>query len=90
MDPYIAKVIKLLDQNKAFAALLAPVAVAILGAVASWIATGEFGTNEIRIAVAGIPTGIAAMVATYVTPTKQALVDAVPEPPVRHPTDAIP
>jgi hypothetical protein len=80
MDPYVARIVKLLDQNKALAALLAPLAVALLTTAANWIITGEFSTNELRIAIGGaILAGVAGLSA-YVTPTKRALVDAIPPP----------
>ena len=80
MDPYIAKVIKLLDKNKAVVAFLAPFVVTLLTAVANWIVTGEFSTNELRIALGGTLLSVVSGIGASVTPATKAVVDAVPAP----------
>jgi hypothetical protein len=95
MDPYIAHVLKLLDQNKALAAFLAPLVVGLATMVANWIVTGEFSTNELRIAVGTALLSAVSGLGTYVTPTKTAVVQAIPgasrpREPVVPPADAGP
>lgn len=66
------EVIRLLDANKARVAFLAPVIVAVLGAVASWVTTGNFSDSEIRTAVSGAVLGFASGVSTYFTGVSRA------------------
>jgi len=61
----VVDVIRLVDTNKAKFAFLAPLVVTCLGIAASWVATGEFNADEIRLAVAGVVASISASVGTY-------------------------
>lgn len=81
MDPYIAHVVKLLDQNKALAAFLAPLIVGLVTMAANWIITGEFSTNELRIAVGTAILSAVSGISTFTTPTKTAVVQAIPGAP---------
>lgn len=53
---------------KAVAALVWPAVVALAGAVASWIVTGNFSATETRTALSGVVLAIVAAVGAYVSP----------------------
>jgi hypothetical protein len=70
--PLVARVVRLLDANKAKAAFLAPVAAAILTAIGNWIVTGAFDATEIRLAGGGVLAGLAAAAGTWAAPAGRA------------------
>lgn len=70
----VADVVKLLDNNKAYAAFLAPLLLAVGAAIASWISTGDFNDAEIRTAAAGAVTALVASVAAWLTSAGSAVV----------------
>ena len=51
---------------KAIAAFFVPVGLAVAGAVASWISTGNFSDTEIRTALSGAVLGVSAFLAAFV------------------------
>ncbi len=61
-------VVRLVSKNKAKAAFLAPVVVALGAALASWAVTGEFNATEIRTAVSGAILAGVGSIATWLTP----------------------
>lgn len=60
-----ARIIRLLDANKAKAAFLAPLLTAAGAAAASWVVTGDFNANEIRAAAGGAVLAAVSGVATW-------------------------
>lgn len=68
----VADVVRLVDANKAKAAFLAPLVVALGAAAANWVVSGEFGTNEIREAAGGAVLAFVSGVVTWLTPAKKA------------------
>jgi hypothetical protein len=82
------KIIKLLDANKAKAAFLAPLLVAVLTAFGNFVVTGDFDVEEIKLAGSGIVLGLAATVGVYFTKTKTAI--AVVTGPVEHVDPGLP
>jgi multidrug resistance efflux pump len=77
--PLVARVVRLLDANKAKAAFLAPVAVAALAAIGNWIATGTLDATEIRTAAAGVVAGLAASIGAYAAPAGRAEITTEPD-----------
>ncbi len=61
----VVQVVRLLDANKAKAAFLAPVGVAVLITAGNWITTGTFDATEIRTAGSGVLYGAAAALAAW-------------------------
>jgi hypothetical protein len=74
----VARIIRLVDTNKAKAAFLAPFAVTLVGVIVNWAATGEFDTGELKLAAEGIVASIVSGGAVYKTPAKQAVVAPSP------------
>ena len=74
----IGDIVKILDNNKAYAAFLAPVIVALGAAVASWIATGDFNDAEIRTALSGAVLAVVSSIATWLQPATAAEVKVNP------------
>lgn len=75
MHQITAPIVKLVDSNKAIAALVAPVVVAGLLAAGNWIVTGAFDATEIRTAAGGVLFGGAAAIGTYFRRPGEAVVE---------------
>lgn len=73
-------VIELVENNKAIAAAVAPLAIAGLGALGNFILTGEFDVMELRIAGAGVLASLSSGIATWRVSAGKALV-AIPRSP---------
>jgi hypothetical protein len=71
--PVYVKIIELVDKNKAKAAFLAPLIVAVGSAVGSWIVTGDFNDAEIRTAAGGAVLAVVSGVSTWLTKSKEAI-----------------
>lgn len=72
MPTTIVDVVRLIDKNKAIVAFFTPFVLTILGVIANWLITGEFNSQEIRIAAGGVITSLATLLTVYSTPAKQA------------------
>lgn len=72
------RVVRLLDANKARAAFLTPLVLAVGSAIASWIATGQFDATEIRTAAGGAVLAAAAGVGAWLSRPGEAEVEAPP------------
>ena len=77
----LVDVVELVQANKAKAAFLAPLVLAVGAAVVSWIATGNFNDAEIRTALGGAVTSVVASVAAWLAPAGQAVVPVTPGDP---------
>lgn len=86
---FVAKVVKIIDKNKAKAAFAAPFVLALGGSLASYVVTGDFNEAEVRTAVGGFVTACTAALAAYLAPSKEAEVvqPIVPVPPGEDPGD---
>lgn len=67
-----ARVVRLLDANKARAAFLTPLVLAVGSAVGSWIVSGTFDATEIRTAAGGAVLAASAGIAAWVRKTGSA------------------
>lgn len=70
------RVVRLVDANKARAAFLAPLILALGSAVGSWIVTGEFNATEIRTAAGGGALALSAGVAAWLAKAREAEIKA--------------
>lgn len=71
----VARIIRLLDKNKAKAAFLAPIALAVLAAIVNWAITGVFDAAEIKLAIEGVVAGIVSGGVVHQVPAKTAEVE---------------
>jgi hypothetical protein len=77
-----ARVIELLDTNKAKIAALVPFVLTLIGVVLNGLITGEFNGQELRIAVGGLVTALLTGFGVYQTATESAVVEVPVDPAV--------
>lgn len=77
-----ARVVELLDTNKAKIAALVPFVLTIVGVVLNGLITGEFNGQELRIAVGGLITAALTGFGVYQTASKEAVVEVPVDPAV--------
>jgi prepilin-type N-terminal cleavage/methylation domain-containing protein len=70
----IVRVVELVSANKAKAAFLAPLLLAVAAALGNWLITGNWDDTEVRLAASGAVLGAASGVATWFTPAGEARV----------------
>lgn len=77
-----ARVVELLDTNKAKIAALVPFVLTVIGVVLNGIITGEFNGQELRIAVGGLITAVLTGFGVFQTASEEALVEVPVDPAV--------
>lgn len=77
-----ARVVELLDANKAKIAALVPFVLTILGVVLNGLITGEFNAPELRIAIGGLITAVLTAYGVYKTEAGEAVVEVPVDPAV--------
>lgn len=74
MHTKVVDVVRLVDANKAKAAFLAPLVVAVGAAAGSWLVTGNFDATVIRTAAEGAVLAATGGVAAYLKGAGKAVV----------------
>jgi hypothetical protein len=72
MDTIVVDVVRLLDKNKSVVAFFTPFLLTVLGVAGTWVETGVFNGQEVRLSVAGLITSAATALAVWAAKTRQA------------------
>lgn len=85
-----ARVVELLDTNKAKIAALVPFVLTIVGVVLNGLITGEFNGQELRIAVGGLITAGLTAFGVWQTAATDAIVEVPVDPAVAPKSASVP